>query len=500
MVEGVRGRAAARDATVYLCDRNGEHKGQGLLLDLGEEEVAVLTCHHVIAPVGAEDLRVKVRQSDGQLGEPMPVRYDEERSRPATDTVVLRFDKARIADKRPLERRPLLHQLDFDEYEGSLNATVLTYLQPDIFGAKIGWGTLLRVPADTPPAGAQIEAPERYEVRAFLLRESDETREGISGGVVLCEGGVLGLVHFGRAEGPTHARQGYVVPLTEWAKGWPALARAIEPLVDGNLRNAARVKRANALEVGEDALIAGYRSDIYLEREADRLASTALDQNGGVVIVGRPMSGKTRLAWELLRGQEDALVVIPKPGSSRPPDVFEEAGLVGNNVVLFFDDLHNVASTMEPLEWRDRLEEVSKRNCLLICTARDGSDWERVDKEQSRLLDELGADSSVFASKVGGPGEEKGEDVSSEQARQLGEAVGLSDEEFDQRFDGTFGSVVLDLNRMGRRYRVLSNDWRGDVSMSRLLDSAKLLYEARQPSLHAPTLRAVAEEIRAQVA
>ncbi len=494
-VKGVRGIQAARNATVYLCDRNGAPRGQGLLLDLDEKEAAVLTCHHVIAPTKAEDLRVKIRQADGRLGGSIPIRYDGERSRPTKDAVVLRIDKDQIVDKRPVEQRPLLHKLDLDEYNGSLQATVLTYMRPDTFGAKVGAGTYLDVPAEKLMSGWP-NSPERYGVRAFLLRDPDDAREGISGGVVLCEECVLGLVHFSRAEGPTHARQGYVVPLSVWAEGWGALAKTIEPLIDKNLRGAAKVKRVSALDVSEDVIISRYRSELYVEREVDHHARTALERSGDVIVVGRPKSGKTRLALELLREQEDALVVIPDSSSSKPPNRFEEAGLTNERVVLFFDDLHGVARTMQPLTWRNRLQEACKRSCVLICTTRDGQDWEEVDKHQARLLDELGAAATVFTSEVGGPGEEVSEDFSEEQAEELAEALGLSGEELDRRFDGTPGSLLLDLKDMRRRYNDLRRDRRGEVSLSRLLDSAKLLNEAQQPSFRVQILRAVAEEIR----
>lgn len=151
---------------------------------------------------------------------------------------------------------------------------------------------------------------------------------------------------------------------------------------------------------------------------------------------------------------------------------------------------------MYPLEWKNRLEEASKQSCLLVCTTRDGSDWEVVDREQERLLEELGAEATVFTSEVGGPGEQEGKDLSMGQATDLARMLGLSDQVFYGRFDGTPGSLLLDLKDMRRRYRELRSSSRGGVSMSRLLDSAKLLYEAQQPTLRKEVLRAVAEEIR----
>lgn len=42
---------ATRRATVRVCDENGDHRGQGLLLDLEGEGTVVLTCHHVVANI-----------------------------------------------------------------------------------------------------------------------------------------------------------------------------------------------------------------------------------------------------------------------------------------------------------------------------------------------------------------------------------------------------------------------------------------------------------------
>src|SRR5262249_24049611 len=130
MAKAVRGIAAARRATVRVCNRAGNHRGQGLLLGLEEEGTVVLTCHHVIAPLERDDLYVPIALADGQLGSLLPAKYDERRSRPHMDAVVPRVDGVQDRDT------PLLHALNPGSYVGSLPVIGLTYLEPDNFTAS----------------------------------------------------------------------------------------------------------------------------------------------------------------------------------------------------------------------------------------------------------------------------------------------------------------------------------------------------------------------------
>jgi hypothetical protein len=145
----------------------------------------------------------------------------------------------------------------------------------------------------------------------FPLDDASESPRGISGSVVVCEDGVLGLAHFARDAGPEKGREVYVIPLSLWARDWSALAALFEPLVDAPLRVAATARRARVLDAGIDVVIAGDPIRYYLERPVDALTRDVLDRQGGLVIVGRPKSGKTRMAWELLRANQEWLVVIP---------------------------------------------------------------------------------------------------------------------------------------------------------------------------------------------
>src|SRR5204863_6884795 len=120
-----------------------------------EEGTVVLTCHHVVAPVKPDNLCVRIPQADGQFGEPLPVRYDEERPRPEKDAVVLRVQGVRM------EERPLLHKLDLDKYNGRLNVTVLTHLRPNNSNAEVRPSAWLNLKA--PPEAVWTGSPERYE-------------------------------------------------------------------------------------------------------------------------------------------------------------------------------------------------------------------------------------------------------------------------------------------------------------------------------------------------
>jgi hypothetical protein len=56
MAATVRRFDVARRAAIRACDRQGTHKGNGLLLELDDEGAIVLPCHHVIAPLPPDEL------------------------------------------------------------------------------------------------------------------------------------------------------------------------------------------------------------------------------------------------------------------------------------------------------------------------------------------------------------------------------------------------------------------------------------------------------------
>jgi len=276
-----------------------------LLLDLGGEGAVVLTCHHVIAPVERENLHVRIPWADGSLGDPLPVEYDREHSRPTMDAVVLRVKGVRA------DERPLLHKISFDTYNGQLPATVLIHLEPYSFDTIVR--TSGSFPVTVEPGSRWPDSPDLYDVRAFRLTRAGITKPGVSGGVAVCEDGVLGLVHFSRPETPDQEREGYLVPLTVWADAWDELDELIELLTE-TYRGPQLPLRLQTFRVSKPTRF-HFRAQrvpfIGFELEITRLEEF-LDSPSGFawwMIIGEAGAGKSRLALELcqrLRRREEA--------------------------------------------------------------------------------------------------------------------------------------------------------------------------------------------------
>lgn len=221
MTRRARSFAAARRATAQICDRDGTDHGQGLLLEIPDEGTVVLTCHHIIAPLPPGEVYVKLPGEDGSLGAPHPATYDQERSRPVSDAVVLRLEGV-----TPPER-PLLQRLDPSEYSGNLEVIGLTHLTPTSFNATLSVSTTVEIDVPTPdailPPGSKYLIPH-----AFRLANPTDAKPGISGAVVVHDGGILGLAQSARKASVYRLAEVYLLPLGVWADGWDALSALIK--------------------------------------------------------------------------------------------------------------------------------------------------------------------------------------------------------------------------------------------------------------------------------
>jgi non-specific serine/threonine protein kinase len=420
------GLAAARDAAVKLTTADGKLVGHGLLLNLPSRGPVVLTCHHVLAKSGLD----RVLVAPGASGRP-PVQgvFVEKESRPERDVAVLE-----IPADTPTGPNPLLHVPDWRHYAlrlegiglslGSETETFRAWLQEASSSVSL-----------TVPYG-----PERYELRgAFALGGPTNVNEGISGSPLLCETGIVGLIHFARKETAGQERLGYLNPITAWGDGLPELRDLVEPFVSDALRRRAGVFRSPATSERGGLHIDGY-TPVYVERDIDAEAQRTLEEQGLLCVIGRHNSGKSRLVKQLLDRHEDAVVVVPRP-MEPPPELGDDSVFKDHDVFLLFDNLHVAVQSQRPLDWYLAFETVARRT-VLILTSRNKDDWLRVKQEQGQLLEYLTVP-EVYLGKTDGT------DLSDDEGWALAERLELSftREEFHARFDGTPGSLLTEVDR-----------------------------------------------------
>lgn len=280
-----------------------------------------------------------------------------------------------------------------------------------------------------------------------------------------------------------------VAPLQELIRHQRETLEEVHRLADAF--NAAQAAKARVIPVADLRWgITGPRVDIRVpawhpsqeqvlpwERDAARI----LSENRALVIRGKASSGKTHLAGNLMQATPDALVVIPQSFSEAPPPFTD---LANRDVILFLDDFHERARTFDPLPWWAALEDVCGPDATrLLVTARAGDYWEEVQDHRQAFLDSLPRGSVFEIPELDGAA-----------GLQLGRWLGLSKLE-QRRFDGTIGSLILDISEMGDAYRRLTREVNDGVASSRLLDAAKLLHSVRQPALREDVLQRVCEEV-----
>jgi hypothetical protein len=121
----------------------------------------------------------------------------------------------------------------------------------------------------------------------------------------------------------------------------------------------------------------------------------------------------------------------------------------------------------------------------MIATVRAGDYWDRVKEEQPSFVRDIGPHRIVDLAIL-----------TEDEAETRGRQLGLSPEQVKERSEGTLGSLIVDRSEMAREYeRLQEPPLYGSAPASRLLDAAKLLHAARQPSIRDKLLRAVAEHV-----
>jgi len=183
-----------------------------------------------------------------------------------------------------------------------------------------------------------------------------------------------------------------------------------------------------------------YEEYYYRRPEDDRIAK-AVKKGESVLIVGSPLGGKTRAAYEALkRAMWFRDVLVPRSEDiEREEFIFPKHYKFWRRKVIFIDDFHEF---VDVTNFDHLIDETIQRDVPIIATCRTGFEMDKVEGKmagKSIYLETLFRDNIVALCEISG-----------EEAEEIVEEADINLEEVD--FDGNVGSLFIPLKEMQNRF------------------------------------------------
>ena len=196
--------------------------------------------------------------------------------------------------------------------------------------------------------------------------------------------------------------------------------------------------------------------DYYYSRELDQAISSAIHEGKNLLVVGDPLAGKSRAVFQALKGLDLAIPIIICRFEDFHLYDYKAPGNVKDleRTVILVDDIHKY-TTNETVAIM--LTQYDLSGVTVVATCRSGKDLERLKSVESIYA--LFQETVMIGS------------ITKEEARVVGNATAKMPPE---GFDGTIGSIFLDLKAMRERYR----DAVRDHKVKCILESIKRAYDA----------------------
>jgi tetratricopeptide (TPR) repeat protein len=211
----------------------------------------------------------------------------------------------------------------------------------------------------------------------------------------------------------------------------------------------------------------GFR-DYYSSRPEDDLILAKIESRENVLIVGPPLAGKTRAAYQAFkRLNKPHNVIIP-----RCDDIILDTFLVPRNWklwrsrILFLDDIHKY---VEKNGFERLLRAFLDSDTLIVATCRSGIEYKKIEAK-------IGGGDIDPALIFGGSGIEL-KTIAEEEGKRIADAVNIPWGEVN--FNGTVGSILLPLREMEIRFDQCEGEEKTILrAIKRLFDSG--IYKAKQ--------------------
>ena len=180
--------------------------------------------------------------------------------------------------------------------------------------------------------------------------------------------------------------------------------------------------------------------DYYIKRNVDELLLKSLQSIQNILIIGQPLSGKTRAIYNAFRTSNKKYYVliprsVPMPVFQIPTDYFFR-----KNKVIFIDDLQQYIEKQD--NYHLLFRQAQLKNFPIIAACHTGKEFTKV---KNKLTEQNLNIDIIFGSGVA-----EMEKISADTGKQVAEKLGMKWDSI--KFNGTIGSIFMRLSEMERRF------------------------------------------------
>lgn len=180
--------------------------------------------------------------------------------------------------------------------------------------------------------------------------------------------------------------------------------------------------------------------EFYMKRTVDDLLLSRLENRQNILIIGQPLSGKTRAVYNAFKTSAKKYYVlvprcVPMPVFQIPTDYFFR-----KNKVIFIDDLQHYIEKQDNYHLLFRQAHI--KNIPIIAACHSGKEFTKV---KNKLTEQNLNIDIIF-----GSGLAEVEKITAETGRHVAEKLGMKWDSI--KFNGTIGSIFMRLSEMERRF------------------------------------------------
>ena len=180
--------------------------------------------------------------------------------------------------------------------------------------------------------------------------------------------------------------------------------------------------------------------DYYFERNIDSFLQRTLERKRNALVIGPPLSGKTRAVYNSLKKIPKKLNVLVPRSVNMQSFQLPKDYIFWNEKLIFVDDLQYYVEKQD--SYYMLFKTAKEKNIPIIATCHSGREMKKVKNkliEQNLDLDTIFGEDIIEL-----------ERISPDEGKKLAEKLGM---QWDNvKFNGTIGSIFMRLSEMERRY------------------------------------------------